>query len=283
MMILVAVDGSEGSAAALRWARRFADQMGASMGAVRAWEYPSSAVLPGGPSLRGQDEVTAEVTSELTRFLRDELAEGAEGVEVIVEPGVADLAVLRAAERWRADLIVVGRRGLGAVAGRLLGSVSRRVVEGAPCPVAVIPSPLGAHEGPVVVGVDGSASAAAAVEWATEVALALSSPMVVVHAVSYELPGSPYSFGDAMDRAGQAIAEEQSRPARDGGVEVRTVVRTLDPRALIPETADELDARLVVVGSRGAGPIASLLMGSTASFLAERCEHPTVLVPRPAS
>lgn len=279
MLILVAVDGSDGSRAALRWARSFAEVMDATLSVVQAWEYPSTAALPGGPTLLPQADASNEVATELAQFLRDELGQPPEEIEAVVEPGTPDLAVLRVAARNGADLVVVGKRGLGAVAGRLLGSVSRRIVEHSTCPVAVVPDTLVQREGPVVVGVDESANAGAALQWAATVAAAQRCPLVVVHAVSSAPPASPLSLGEAMDRAGQAIVDEQSRPAVDAGLDVRTVVRTLDPRTLITATADELDARLVVAGSRGAGPIASLLMGSTATYLAERSEHPLVLIP----
>jgi len=279
MLILVAVDGSDGSRAALRWARSFAEPMDATIRVVQAWEYPPMAALPGGPTLVPQAEAGNRVAAELSQFLRDELGHRAEEVDAVVEPGTPDLAVLRVAARLGADLIVVGKRGLGAVAGRFLGSVSRRIVEHATCPVAVVPDTLVQHEGPVVIGVDESVNAGVALQWATKVAAAQRCSLVVVHAVSSAPPASPLSLGEAMDRAGQAIADEQSRPAIDAGLDVRTVVKTIDPRPLITATADEFDARLVVAGSRGAGPIASLLMGSTATYLAERCERPLVLVP----
>lgn len=279
MLILVAVDGSEGSRAALQWARSFADTMEATISVVQAWEYPSSAVLPGGPKVLPHADASKAVAAELAQFLRAELGPCAEDVEAVVEPGIPDLAVLRVASRTGADLVVVGRRGLGAVAGRLLGSVSRRVAERSSCAVAVVPDPLDQREGPVVVGVDGSANAGAALLWATKVAAAQQCSLVAVHGVSSVPAASPLPLGEAMDRAGQEIADIQSRPAIDAGLEVRTVVRTIDPRTLITTTAREVDARLVVAGSRGAGPIASLLMGSTATFLAERCDHPVVIVP----
>ncbi len=279
MLILVAVDGSDGSRAALRWVRGFADVMDATISVVQAWEYPSTAVLPGGPTLLPPAEASKAVAAELTQVLREELGRPPEGIETFVEPGTPDLAVLRVAARNGADLIVVGKRGLGAVASRLLGSVSRRLVEHSTCPVAVVPDTFVQRQGPVVVGVDESADSGAAVQWATTVAAAHRCPLVVVHAVSAAPPDYPDSLGEAMDRAGQAIADEQSRPAIDAGLEVRTVVRTMDPRTLITSTAGELDARLVVAGSRGAGPIASLLMGSTATYLAERSDGPVVLVP----
>jgi nucleotide-binding universal stress UspA family protein len=221
-------------------------------------------------------------TAEVARVLEDELGDGAKSVDTLVERGAPDSAILHAAARCGAELVVVGHQGLGSTSGhRLLGSVSRRVAQHASCPVAVVPSPLVDRDGPVVVGVDGSANAAAAVRWAVPVALAEATELVAVHAAS--VPPLELSFAavEAVDSAGHALVEDQVQPAIDAGLDVRHVVRTLDARTLINETAKAERARLVVVGARGAGPIASLVLGSTATHLAEHCDHPLVIVPSP--
>lgn len=274
MLILAEVDGSK---AALGSARAFAKMMDATIGVVQAWEYPATAALPGGPTLQPQVDTTNAVTHELDQFLGDELGQPPEEIEAVVEPGTPSLTILRVAAQTGADLIVVGKRGLGVIAGRLLGSVSRRIVEHSNCPAAVVPGMRGRGIGHVIVSVDESANARAALELVATVTAAQRRPIVVVHAVSPAPLASPLSLGEAMDRAGQAIADEQCRPAVEVGPDVCTVVRTIAPCTLITATALEL-ARLVVVESRGAGPMASLLMGGTATCLAERSEHPLVLV-----
>jgi nucleotide-binding universal stress UspA family protein len=279
MVVLVGVDGSEGSRSALRWASRFGESMDMRLVVVRAWEYPPTAVMPGGPTLKPQEEVDEIEAAEAARLLDEVLGDAAGSVDVVVERGSPDVAIWRAADDCDADLVVVGRRGLSAVAGRLLGSVSRRVVERASCPVAVVPDPLLDWNGPVLVGVDGSANAAAAVDWATKVALAQQAELVVVHAIALAPLELSLAAIETMDSKAEALVEEQSRPAVEAGLAVRKVVRTLDPRTLVQDTADAEDARVVVVGARGAGPIASLMLGSTATFLTERCGQPVVIVP----
>lgn len=251
--VLVGMDGSEGSRTALRWARRFSELMGFKLGAVRSWEYPPTAAMPGGPRPGSQVDTDVVVADELVGWVNEELGAAGQAVDALVERGAPASALLHVAAATRAELIVVGRRGLGAIAGRLLGSVSRRVVEQASCPVAVVPPLRDGDDGPVVVGVDGSSNASAAVDWATRVALAQRCDLVAVHAASIATLDLSFAAVEAMETEGQALVEEQLRPAVEAGAAVRYVVKTLDPRTLIELTAEEGRSRMVVVGTRGQG------------------------------
>jgi nucleotide-binding universal stress UspA family protein len=141
--IVVGVDGSDPSAAALRWALDQAAATGATVvEAVNAWELPgyyalSAGVLPPPPEGLEPDKLAAEL---LDQAVERETADRS-GTEVrrLVLPGPAAAALLRRAEG--AELLVVGSRGLGGFTGVLLGSVSRHVVEHAPCPVVVVRAP----------------------------------------------------------------------------------------------------------------------------------------------
>src|SRR5690606_7278539 len=94
------------------------------------------------------------------------------------------------------DLLVVGARGLGGFKGLLLGSVSQRVLAEATCPVAVIRPDAEQGEGPVVVGVDASATARRAMQWAAGEARARGTTLRVVHAWNAPFVGG-YPFGGA--------------------------------------------------------------------------------------
>lgn len=132
--IVVGVDGSESSKAALRWAIRQAKLTGESVDAVIAWRIPSSygwAPYPVSmPDLEGDAKsVLIAALAEVSALEPDVL------VRPIVTEGNAAEALLRAAKG--ADLLVVGSRGHGEFASALLGSVSMHCVLHAPCPVLV--------------------------------------------------------------------------------------------------------------------------------------------------
>jgi nucleotide-binding universal stress UspA family protein len=131
--VLVGVDGSEGSKDALRWAARQADTTGASLDVLMTWEVP---VVPYGV-WSGYD-VGREAQEILNEAVDEVLGAGrVRDVTVTVVEGQPGPALLAAAED--ADLLVVGSRGNGPLAGLLLGSVSQYCATHAHCPVVVVP------------------------------------------------------------------------------------------------------------------------------------------------
>jgi nucleotide-binding universal stress UspA family protein len=137
--IVVGVDGSDHSKAALRWAVKEAALRGAGVRVVHAWQvYP--ALHPGTTITASDfDEVRDQAGSFVKDFV-DEVVPDRDGVPIeavavqgeSVAPALIDAAA-------NADLLVVGSRGLGGFRGLLLGSVSQQCVHHAKCPVVVLP------------------------------------------------------------------------------------------------------------------------------------------------
>jgi nucleotide-binding universal stress UspA family protein len=134
--VVVGVDGSAESVAALKWAAEYAAATGAHIRAVLAWHYPS-AVGPA-PVGRAPESITDEVRQHLTESLGKAIAEGAPGIEVEQQLAYGHPAQVLVEESSRADLLVVGHRGHGAFTGMLVGSVSIHCVTNARCPVVVV-------------------------------------------------------------------------------------------------------------------------------------------------
>jgi nucleotide-binding universal stress UspA family protein len=196
---------------------------------------------------------------------------------VEMEDGPADDVLLRVARRERAELLVVGSRG-AADADHALGSTSLRVVQAAPLPVLVVPHAAEPEAGAdaadewtvrrVVVGVDGSPASDAALALAVDVAVRGGAALRVVEVVAAEPELAPAA----------ALLEEAVAGARDRGVDVDVVVRVGDPVSELAAQADEADAGLVVVGTRGrSGP--DELLGSVARAVVNRMRHPILVVP----
>jgi nucleotide-binding universal stress UspA family protein len=136
--ILIATDGSKASDAALEEGTELARHLGAAVLFVYVTPYP--------PALLDQPYYQRKLTRE-TADAREAIEHatavaGDHGVQADWEIFEGDPAaeILHAAREWEVDLIVIGSRGLGAVVGTLLGSVSRAVVHGADRPVLVAPS-----------------------------------------------------------------------------------------------------------------------------------------------
>jgi nucleotide-binding universal stress UspA family protein len=138
--IVVGVDGSESSRAALRWAMSEASAHGATVTAIHAWHDPyTGSALPFAPGLVDPTSYEAVAQRTLDRVIdeEDETVLPSPIARVVVHGSAAESLVESAKG---ADLLVVGSRGRGGFAGLLLGSVSQQVIHHATCPVVVIPT-----------------------------------------------------------------------------------------------------------------------------------------------
>jgi nucleotide-binding universal stress UspA family protein len=142
--IVVGVDGSEGSLEALRWAADEARLRGAKLVALHAWSAPYAPAMPGigEPAALPVDRtVVQEAADEALDASLREAGVAAEGIELeraVIEDSAARALLDRAED---ADLLVVGSRGHGRIAGALLGSISQQVAQHAPCPVVIVRAP----------------------------------------------------------------------------------------------------------------------------------------------
>ncbi|MER6126400.1 universal stress protein [Streptomyces sp. NPDC001795] len=133
--VVVGIDGSPSSHAALRWAVRYADLISGSVDAVAAWELPGMYGWSGPVVDAALDEDNAR--QGLVQELRDVLgAELPSSVKAHLVRGNPADVLLQAAEG--AEALVVGSRGRGGFARALLGSVSHQVAQHANCPVVIV-------------------------------------------------------------------------------------------------------------------------------------------------
>jgi nucleotide-binding universal stress UspA family protein len=278
--IVVGVDGSPDARGALRWAmEQAATYPSAHVTLVHAWFLPDAAGMVGAEGF--------EIRRSAAQRVLDDAMHGSrppDGTTVAVrlEYGPAATAILGNAEH--ADLIVVGSRGRGPVSGVLLGSVSQAVVTRATAPVAVIGHSRSSDRGPIVVGVDDSPEARSALRWAAIHAQHQGLPLKVVHAFQPHhlagLLGMAKLQPDAAWRADATralailIHEELGEP---GSFELEAVATQAGPAAGLLGAAE--DASLIVLGSRGCGGAASVLLGSVSSEVLKRSRCPVVVIP----
>jgi nucleotide-binding universal stress UspA family protein len=283
--IVVGVDGSDSSLAAVRWAAHEADRRGATLRLVavlgRWYGYGPR------PEWTDIDEAVARnatrylsVSCEITRKIASELSieldkrEGHPG-EVLVE------------EAARAALLVIGHQGWGSRRPPWGGSVAIRAAAAAACPVVVVPAsapPVTSDaELPVVVGIDGAPLSEAAIGFAYEQADRRQVPLVAVHCwLDQVYEGEVAAL---IDWAAVRTGEEALLAQRLAGwaekypdVPVRRVVLRDGPaHALVEHSAE---AGLLVVGSQGRGAVLGTLLGSV-SLAAIRHAHCPVAVVRP--
>ena len=272
--IIVGVDGSQGSRSALHWAARTAAARDVGCRAIAAWQYPANAVTPAGPArLPGPEEMDERTCDAVRTVVREELDADADRVEVEAGRGPAASVLLAAAARADTDMLVVGARGLGGFAGLLLGSVSQECVEHSSCPVVVLRGDPDPSDGPIVIGLDGSEGAAHALAWAIDLAEATGVPIVAVHA---PIVGANNAM---MDASRQAL-ERWCAPNAARTITFEMRIEQGDARTALEDVAGETGAALLVVGTRGLGPVRGLLLGSVAGYVARYSDRPIAIVPR---
>lgn len=199
----------------------------------------------------------------------------AEGRSAFAYGGVWD-EVLRVAGELSVEVIVLGARGLTGV-NAALGSVSDAVVHNAPQPVLVVPSGHSTTAGPALVAYDGSDGARAALDAATQ--LLSARELLLCHVGGDRQPadsGTEPILEEAVSRARSAGFQARAVPAPSLGV-----ARGLSGRAWhgLVAAAEEHEASVVVIGSRGRAAASELALGSVAMGVLHHAERPVIVAP----
>jgi nucleotide-binding universal stress UspA family protein len=138
-VVVVGVDGSDPSVAALSWASRYGAATGATVRAVRVWHYPTAAGLPPGKTPEPvENEVEGWVRDELTQAVTKANPDSSAQVESKIIYGHPAEALID--ESRGESLLVLGHRGHGGFAEALTGSIVIHCVNHAACPVVVVRS-----------------------------------------------------------------------------------------------------------------------------------------------
>jgi nucleotide-binding universal stress UspA family protein len=133
--IVVGVDGSASSVAALHWAARQAELTGSQLELITAWEWPTTY---GAPIAFAADYVPADAASQVLEVATEMVREDHPAVAIQTRAVEGHPAPVLVAASEGADLLVVGCRGHGEFVGMVLGSVSEHCVASAHCPVLVL-------------------------------------------------------------------------------------------------------------------------------------------------
>lgn len=275
--ILVGVDGSPSSIAAVDWAVRDAALHGRALTLVHVLAPPVVMTFPETPMPPGYTDWQRE---QGERFLREALkiTEG-HGVQVAAETIVGSTVPMLVDLSQEATMMVVGCRGQGRLRRSLLGSVSSDLVRHAHCPVAVIHEAPARDRAAVVVGIDGSPVSEAATAVAFEEASLRGVELIAVYAWHdsgvLDFPGIDAA---AMESDGELVLAERLAGWRERypDVTVRRVVACDRPADQLIEQSQS--AQLVVVGSHGRGGFAGMLLGSVSLAVVQSAHAPVIVV-----
>jgi nucleotide-binding universal stress UspA family protein len=136
----------------------------------------------------------------------------------------------------------------------------------------------------IVVGVDGSAQSAAALKWAVRIAKGMGSQITAVYAIHlplYLAPeyGVPFQFDEEWrDQMRTEFEDKWCKRLRASGIRYRTVMEDGRPAPVIAAVADRENADIVVVGRRGRGGVAELVLGSVSHELVLSSKRPVLLI-----
>jgi nucleotide-binding universal stress UspA family protein len=284
--VTVGVDGSSASTRAVRWAAATAAQRGLSLHLVHAVDFATTgwAATPfvqTAPVFEWAEDDAQAVLSEAER-MAEESAPGLEITAAVALTGIAKWLVRLSRET---RMLVLGESGSGRLGEVFLGSTPVAVVGHASCPVVVVrgDAPPEPDRRPVVVGVDGSPLSENALAAAFEEASFRSVDLVAVHIWSDVKTGtfdaSPVAFEpQALEDVEHVLLGERLAGHCERYPDV-TVIRKVyidGPRSHLQ--AWSKSAQLVVVGSRGRGGFAGLVLGSTSNSLLREAHCPVMVV-----
>jgi nucleotide-binding universal stress UspA family protein len=293
--ILCAVDFSEQSRHALRWAGEIA---AGRQSRVIVLSVVDPLLAEAAKARLGQDLSQTETEPALREFVAATWRDGDPPPRMTLTTRVGEAAptILDTAARERVALIVIGTQGLSGIRKWLLGSVTERVLRRAMVPVLAVPPAIQGSEpsasaGPsgisrMVVATDFSDSSAAAIAWAAQIAQP-STALILVHAVepvavpeqwrSVVGESDASRIADAHGRLGQVAAQ------LEGAGHVETVASVGRPDDVIGSIAADRGAQLIVMGLGNEQGLLATRPGSIAYRVLSSSTVPVLVVPRSAT
>ena len=278
--VLLATDGSPESVHAARMATELSNKLGPEMHPRLRGAYTWCVRHTQERAVYGPD--TQNHLEEVERYAQERLGEeaakireyGGEVAAIHPKTGRPDVEIVRLAEELNAGLVILGSRGLGPFKRVLLGGVSDSVVRHANASVLVARGEGNGLPGRVLLAIDGSKESHLATRAAVEVASAAGSELHVLSVLDTAqlLPQTPYPGPETWETS--ETAEEAEQHARrllsrasehieaEGGTVKESHLVVGKPDKEIVGLAGEMEAGLVVLGSRGLGAVGRVLLGS---------------------
>jgi nucleotide-binding universal stress UspA family protein len=276
---IAAYDGSAASRAAVQFAVELAGTQDAEVSAVHVYPRVPPAGMRGGL-----------LDPDLQASLRTAAREVMETLDVdgvahrVVLAGSPAQALHELAEQEHASLLALGVTHHGPVGRLVPGSVPSKLLHGAPCPVVVVPAGrVAAPIRTIVVAYDQSPQSEHALREATRLARLYSARLSIVavqdpHVFARPAMAAPTALDDVLR---EEMAERvRARAEAITGLEVDTETAIGDAKLVITRAAQ--DADLLVTGSRGYGPVRSVLVGSISRHLVDHAACPVLVLARVA-
>ena len=296
-VVLLATDGSRESSRAARMAVTLAEKLGTELHVVHVGPTPEEYIDPrlSIPEPEFWNMIRERAEEEAKPKLNEQVQKireaGGEVSGAHMRVGLPDAEIMGLAEELAAGLVVLGSRGLGPLKRALMGSVSDSVVRHAHCPVLVVRGDGRERNylpGRILLAIDGSEEADAATRAAVEIANATGSELHILFALFIDetLPyPHPYarerweaSVEQAKHRAREFVDEQAKRIEAEGGKVKDAHLAFGTPDQEIAKLGEELEAGIIVVGSRGLGGVRRALLGSVSGSVVRHAHGPVLVV-----
>jgi nucleotide-binding universal stress UspA family protein len=276
--IIIGVDGTERGEDAVAFGRQLAEFAGARI--VLANAFPFDDVRGRATSLAYRATLH-EASQELLEAVRERYGLQASTRSLAYTSPARALHELAAKEQ--AALVVVGSSHVGRMRRVLPGSTGERLLHGSPCAVAVVPRGYREteHAPPrrIGVGIDGHDESSAALHGAAELARALDAKIDLIRAFAPEVAAIDAQMLADLEITARAQLDDSVKalpPSLNGAV----TFREKDPAELLVERSHDVD--LLVIGSRGYGPLHAVLLGAVSGRVIRDAACPVIVVPRGA-
>ncbi len=251
--LVVGIDGTPAAEVAIKWAAAEAASLDTQLRLIHA-------VVPGSKASTAADVVYDSIA--LAHQVAPEVA-----VDSRLESGAPSTILVKAS--GESELVVIGSRGLGVMLGALVGSIGLDLAANARCPVIVVRPDLSAPGDHVLIGYDGSSASDTAIDFGLDYARRHD---LAVRVVAAQPPGTEL----------HRITEDELRDAvhTRGGHHAELVQITGHPAEHILRLS--ADANLIVLGARGRGGFAGMLIGSVSQTVLHHAETPVAIIPAAA-
>lgn len=201
-------------------------------------------------------------------------------VKTVCEEGEPYERIIDLAQAENCDLIVMGRRGLKRLERVLVGSVTARVIGYSPIDVLVVPRDTSIGFKKVLIATDGSKFSIAAEKKAIDFARSYGGELHVISVV--DVPAelyaeSPKTMDELISKA-KGYVDSVKKDAESSGVKTQVIVREGEAYRIIADTARELGADIIIMGSHGRTGLKRLLMGSVTEKVIGHTPCPVLVV-----
>jgi nucleotide-binding universal stress UspA family protein len=309
MNILLAIDRSRDAKAAAKFLQGLRLPPGSSVSIIHVAEVPkvppsfvSYAALSGQALGAFRKEIMTKAR-RLVGDMADFLKGRAVRIKTMVRQGVPDVEIFDVIAQKKIDLVVLGTRGLSCVRRFILGSLSESTVTYADCSVLVVRNQRrrrhkgAARELRIVVAVDHSAEAMAALAFVTQLGFPEGTRVALVHVVEKptqlverflptgrpDLRRTADRIIDAHKHVGEHLLEEARLRIAKAGLVEETVLVEGHPAEELVRATENLHADLVIVGSRGFSGMKRILLGSVSRRVARHAPCSVLIVRSKAS